>query len=82
LMRHQAPVYHIGRGGAGNFGASGSGADDGVDSLAEQRDSAGSSRSDSSMRSVSSGEGVAQSMGEARRSLDRTWSRLRGSFAK
>jgi len=66
MMKHQAPVYHIGRGGAGNFGSEGV-----VDSLADRRSSSGSGASTSSRGSAGSGSVAG-----------RTWNRLRGSFAK
>ncbi|KAF2673395.1 hypothetical protein BT63DRAFT_154866 [Microthyrium microscopicum] len=62
MMEHQAPVYHVGRGGAGNYASETAG------SLA-RRGSSGTDASASSRDSV-------------RHSVEATWSRLRGSFAK
>jgi hypothetical protein len=50
LMEHQAPVYHVGRGGAGNF----------CDEMGEQRRS-----SHSSAGSISSADSVRRSMDSA-----------------
>jgi len=71
MMQHMAPVYHIGRGGAGNFAATSAGSSD-AGSLS-RRSSAGS---DSSAQSGSAvGGGV-------RNSLEDRWHRIRDSFAK
>jgi hypothetical protein len=60
LMDHQAPVYHIGRGGAGNVDSS----------LDAQR------------RSSQSSAGSTSSADSVRRSMDSTWSRVRGVISR
>lgn len=66
MMEHSAPVYHIGRGGAGNFGSEGS---------SGRRSSAGSDASSASSTDHNGGAGV-------RNSLEGTWSRIRDTFTK
>jgi uncharacterized protein DUF3602 len=84
MMQHQAPVYHIGRGGAGNFGSSSSRAaeDEDAESIgSDRRSSAGSHASSRSAGSaVGAGEGVGGA--RARSSLEGTWLRLKGSLGK
>jgi len=65
MMEHQAPVYHVGRGGAGNFAS---------------ETAATLSRRGSSGTDASSASSVGT--GSVRHSVEATWSRLRGSFAK
>jgi len=66
MMEHLAPVYHIGRGGAGNFG---------TESTIGRRSSAVSQASSAS----STGQTIDAGM---RTSLEGTWNRIRGSFSK
>jgi len=66
MMEHQAPVYHIGRGGAGNLGSEGS---------ITRRSSAGSQASSASSTEQNINAGV-------RNGLEGTWSRIRETFSK
>jgi len=60
LTQNQAPVYHVGRGGAGNL----------VDEMGQRR-----RESRSSSGSTSSAESV-------RHSMERSWSKVRGSLSR
>jgi len=73
MQASMAPVYHIGRGGAGNLVASTDGA-----GMARRTASSLGEGSSSSKASSSAGP----SSGAMRTSLEGTWSRLRESIAK
>jgi hypothetical protein len=70
LDRHAAPVYHVGRGGAGNVYAR--------ERLPERRKSSGgdsdSHKSDSSIRSADSGADVAT------RQFKKGWKKITGAY--